>query len=328
LRRRSIQTSLSTGEKLSTITHSQRAMLSTALREIHSAPSVNAANESPAKPKQAARKTAEKPWFDRENRDHNVQSLYFRLVVSGRWPKIRNILLQGRTQTKKWRRNSENVDISPKRFNQHDRLKKVETRNPGVLPGFDHWGTSNPEWSFIKVIVARSMGHSQILRQHPRLLVDSIIEKFGTGKAWSEIAGRSGISKTTLIDAFHRLNCNGGWSEICAALCSVRSKDHDLDFPCRADGWHLSSSEWEVIRPIMSNGRDHRVSFLHRHPRLLVDSIIERFGTRSSWPAVAKQNDLSADVLRTSYRRLKSDGRWKDICSALRKMRGARSSSE
>jgi transposase len=267
--------------------------------------------------------TSGKPWsaIDHPRSGVSIFASYYNMMKDGRWPKIRNVLFQSRNKFKKSRSDNDHIGAPITGFGKGVPRFKAR-RDTELSPRRGRWGTSNVEWKTIKVIVTGSTGGPQILNQRPRLVVDRIIEKLGTGMTWSAIASRSGISKTTLLSIYQLLNSDGRWAKIRSVLCNVRAKTRGVNFPSRIEGWRLSEAEWKTIQPIVTRCDDDWRSCLSRRPRFFVDCIIEKLGTGKSWADIARSNGVEIKSLPRVHALLKSDGRWQDICSALCNARG------
>ncbi|NUX99539.1 hypothetical protein [Paraburkholderia youngii] len=267
--------------------------------------------------------TEGKPWSAVNRPGVAVLEAYYSMVRNGRWREIRTILLRRRNTAERSSRNNDNMDICPIATGRQVQRFLARTKDPELLPRYWswNWGTSDVEWKAIKVIVTGTNGNSQYMCHRARLVIDSIIEKLGTGKTWSDIVTSRGVSRTTLLGAYQKLNADGRWAQIRSVLGNTRAKTTIVDFPPRAKGWQLSEAEWKTIQPIV-NRCDVSRSSLHRRARLLVDCIVEKLGRGTSWADVGRSNGICPTVLSKTLARLKSDGRWQDICSVLRNTRG------
>ena len=79
-------------------------------------------------------------------------------------------------------------------------------------------------------------------------------------------------------------------------------------------GWRLTEREWGVIRGLLG---PPKYAFRNRNARKAIDAILTKLATRTTWAAA--RNESSSAYL--WYIRLKKDGRWSSIVSALGQMR-------
>lgn len=86
----------------------------------------------------------------------------------------------------------------------------------------------------------------------------------------------------------------------------------------RSDGtWTLSNQEWKEIAPLFPI---KRISSIKHHPRLILDVILEKLGTKITWDKL-KHKTGNRSVAPTYLSWMRDDGRWRQVVAVLTRHR-------